>query len=215
MPGFPLDAVRRAKAVRFLLLGWRPDQIAREIYCEVRTIYRMRNNIWMFDSPCKPHYRKIGRPRDITIAARGGLLLYLMWFPIASQDEMAWFLWEEYGISVNRSTVSRELKRVRWSKKKAARISHHRSQQIRRDYTVEMAGITAEQMVVLDETLFNESTGWRSMAWSPIGMPARYIGSRRRGVSWSLLAAYARHNGGPSGVHAKTWPVMLAYIIAN
>src|SRR6266511_1571321 len=45
-------------------------------------------------------------------------------------------------------------------------------------------------MVILDETLFNEIIGWRAMAWASIGSPARYIGSKNRGASWSLLAAY-------------------------
>jgi hypothetical protein len=46
-------------------------------------------------------------------------------------------------------------------------------------------------MVFLDETLFNEVTGWRLMAWAPIGRDGRYTGDRKRGHIWSILAAYA------------------------
>ena len=53
-----------------------------------------------------------------------------------------------------------------------------------------MAGIRAEQMVFLDESLFNKTTGWRLTAWAPIGQAGRYTGDRNRGHSWSLLAAY-------------------------
>ena len=58
------------------------------------------------------------------------------------------------------------------------------------DYKTQMIGIHAEQMIFLDEALFNETTGWRSTAWAPIGEAARYIGDRNRGHSWSLLAGY-------------------------
>jgi len=53
-----------------------------------------------------------------------------------------------------------------------------------------MAGIRAEQMVFLDESMFNEITGWRLTAWTLIGQPARYSGNINRGYAWSLLAAY-------------------------
>jgi hypothetical protein len=45
-------------------------------------------------------------------------------------------------------------------------------------------------MAFLDESIFNEMTGWRLTAWAPIGQPARYTGDRTRGHTWSLLAAY-------------------------
>jgi hypothetical protein len=32
MPGFPLDPSRRAKAVRYLLLRWPIDEIARQVF---------------------------------------------------------------------------------------------------------------------------------------------------------------------------------------
>jgi transposase len=56
---------------------------------------------------------------------------------------------------------------------------------------LEMIGITAEQMVFLDESLFNETTGWRLTAWAPIGNAARYTADMSRRHSWSLLAAYS------------------------
>src|SRR6266536_4135335 len=45
-------------------------------------------------------------------------------------------------------------------------------------------------MVVFNELMFNETIGWGSMVWAPIGSLARYTGSKNRGASWSLLAAY-------------------------
>ncbi len=53
-----------------------------------------------------------------------------------------------------------------------------------------MVEIHVEQMVFLDEVLFNEITGWRLTAQAPIGEVARYIGDRNRGYLWNLLAGY-------------------------
>ena len=58
------------------------------------------------------------------------------------------------------------------------------------DYKTQMIGIHAEQMIFLDEALFNETTGWRLTAQAPIGETARYIGDRNREYLWSLLTGY-------------------------
>jgi len=50
--------------------------------------------------------------------------------------------------------------------------------------------LTAEQLVFVDETLFNETTGWHHQAYAPVGESARYQVSRKRGHSWSVLSAY-------------------------
>ena len=63
---------------------------------------------------------------------------------------MVWFLWEKCGDIVSKATVSRTLKREAWSKKKAQRIAHNISHDLRKDYLTSMAGIRAEQMVFLN-----------------------------------------------------------------
>jgi hypothetical protein len=55
------------------------------------------------------------------------------------------------------------------------------SLKLRRAYLAEMAHIQAEQMVLLDESLFNKVTGWRLTAWAPIGAEGRYLSDRTRG----------------------------------
>lgn len=50
--------------------------------------------------------------------------------------------------------------------------------------------MTAEQLVFIDETLFNETTGWRHRVYAPIGQDGRYHADPRRGRSWSVLPAY-------------------------
>ncbi len=119
--------------------------------------------MWRFEgSPTRPRLRKTGRPRDITIAARKGLEAYLYRFPIVLQYEIRWFLWEEYNIAVSQPTVCRALKDVRWSRKKAQRVSPKAARDIIIDYKTQMIAIHAEQIVFLDETLFNEIIDWRA-----------------------------------------------------
>lgn len=48
----------------------------------------------------------------------------------------------------------------------------------------------AEQLVFIDELLFKLQTMWRSMAYAPIGDPARYHSDMRRGDTYSILPAY-------------------------
>lgn len=53
-----------------------------------------------------------------------------------------------------------------------------------------MCEARAEQLVFIDESQFKLSTMWRSMAYSPIGDPARYQADIRRGDAYSILPAY-------------------------
>ena len=45
-------------------------------------------------------------------------------------------------------------------------------------------------LVFLDESMFNETNGWRHYGYAPIGLPARYYADRTRGKSWSVLPVY-------------------------
>ena len=108
------------------------------------------------------------------------------------QKEMAWFLWEEWGIFVDRSTISRLLKRIGWNPKQAERRGGdpRQSEELRSHWLAEMLDVTAEQLVYVDESMFNQMTGWRHRAYAPIGDAARYHADRTRGRSWSILPAY-------------------------
>ena len=52
-----------------------------------------------------------------------------------------------------------------------------------------MSQFAAENLVFLDESIFNEKTGWRYWAYAPIGEEARYHADVRRGAIWSIVAA--------------------------
>jgi hypothetical protein len=68
--------------------------------------------------------------------------------------------------------ISWLLKRRKWSKKKAQQIGHRQNEELHLQWLADLHGLMAEQLVFVDETLFNETTGWRYGAWAPIGQAA-------------------------------------------
>ena len=93
-------------------------------------------------------------------------------------------------IFVHRSTISRTLKRLRLSHKEGQRVGHRQNEELRLAWIAELLHVTAEQLVFIDETLFNESPGWRHRVYALIGQDGRYHADPRRGRSWSVLPAY-------------------------
>jgi transposase len=53
-----------------------------------------------------------------------------------------------------------------------------------------MRRFVAEDLVFLDESIFNEKTGWRHKAYALVGHEARYAQDIKRGATWSILPAY-------------------------
>ena len=47
-----------------------------------------------------------------------------------------------------------------------------------------------EQLVFLDESIFNEKTGWRYHTYAPVSHPARYTQDIARGDTYAILPAY-------------------------
>jgi len=52
-----------------------------------------------------------------------------------------------------------------------------------------MRQFAAEDLVFLNESIFNEKTGWRYLAYGPIGSDIRYPADIQRGRTWSICAA--------------------------
>jgi hypothetical protein len=75
---------------------------------------------------------------------------------------------------VHQSTVSRILKRRKWTQKELRRISLGRSDELQQRLKEEMRQFAAEDLVFLDESIFNEKTGWKYRAYGPIGQDIRY-----------------------------------------
>jgi hypothetical protein len=82
----PIASAIRARIVRFLLLGWRPEDIAPETNCDQRTVYTIRECMFMYGSPLPPRRRTLGAPRLVTVAAEKALGEYIADHPWAQQN---------------------------------------------------------------------------------------------------------------------------------
>ena len=188
----PLSAAIRSRIVRLLLLHWQPVVIVEEVHCCSRTVYSMLENIFMYSSSFKPQFRPKGIFRKVFKAAENGLIAYLEEQPWVMQKEMIWYIWEEWDINVHQFTISRILKRRRWSNKKGQRVEVRQNDELRLNWIADMLRLTAEQPVFVNESLFNETTGWRHQAYAFVDQPARYQVFRTREHCWSVLSIYTK-----------------------
>jgi transposase len=125
----------------------------------LRQVQQMKRN-WTHFGDVVPPRMSIGhRPRRLTKFHEDELLKYIEQRPHAYLDEMVWFLWDEFEIALNESTVSRALKRLQWNRKKMVRRSAQRNQALRNDWMHRLGGWTAEQLIFLDESAACERTG--------------------------------------------------------
>ena len=191
MPPFQKESHVRRRAQLLYESHWRPFAVAKDACTSVSTAYRWERNLGIYGDTVIPRDVRAtpGRRRRLSPAALEALIEYQRQKPWLYQDELARFLLEEWDTQVSRSTVCRALKVARISHKKGQRIAPQ-SEELRISWQVFASQVTAEQLVFIDESNFNLTTMWRSMAYAPIGDPARYHGDRRRGDSYSILPAY-------------------------
>jgi hypothetical protein len=69
------------------------------------------------------------------------------------QEEKIWWLYHERGVTVERSTVSRTLRRRKGSRKALKRISRNRSEALCKAYVDNIRRFTAEDLAFLDESI--------------------------------------------------------------
>ncbi len=144
----------------------------------------------MYSSPFRPQFRPKSVPRKVFPAAEDFQITYLKQQSWAMQKEMIWFLWEKWGIHVHRFTIFRILKKRHWSEKKRQRVDIRQNDELRLNWIADLLQLMTEQLVFVDETLFNETTKWCHQVYASVDEPARYQVSRKREHIWSVLSAY-------------------------
>lgn len=167
------------------MLGWDISDIAAECQVSDRTVFRIQANLFRYGSIRPPRFRKLGRDRKLSSADEEALFQYLLGSGWCHQDEMIYWLFNERGVLVSQPTISRLLRRRGWNRKEMKRISLDRSEELRRSYLDVIRQFAADDLVFLDESIFNEKTGWRHYAYAPIGDEARYEADIRRGKTWN------------------------------
>lgn len=186
---------KRQCIVRLLALGWSPRAIASREEVGETTVYDIGKNLLTLGTPTQPSssWEKLGRKKKISEEDATALFEEIVYHGWMYQDEMVHWLFMERGILVHRSTVARLLKERGWSRKTLRPFSSNQSEELREAYRCRMHTFDADDMVFLDELIFNEKTGWRHHAYGPIGDDARYSQDIRRGKTWAILPAYTIH----------------------
>jgi hypothetical protein len=84
--------------------------------CSKQAVKYIRLNLHVFGSPRAPPTR-VGRTRLITLVMLEALCDHLLEKPGLYLDEMVVFLWDEFGLPITDSSISRALSSIGWSKK--------------------------------------------------------------------------------------------------
>jgi len=161
------------------------------VICHQRSIQRHRSNLRYFGSTQAPK-SKVGRRPAVDDMMLEALKDHLMARPDAYLDEMAVFLWDEFGVHVPLSSIQRALKRAGWSRSIARRVARERNADLRDSYAHEISGMHSWQFVFVDESGSDKRCGTRKTAWSPKGTRARQVTDLRRGLRYQILPAYTQ-----------------------
>ncbi len=156
--GHPQPSI--AAVVCYLMLGWRPDAISRETLVPVLIIYEWQRNLMRYSSAARPHTFIMGWSKKLSRQNEIALLNWLLQEKWHMQNEMIYWLWNEHKVLVNQSTISHLLCKNKWLRKKLQWISLNHSEMLRQLYHDEMSQFAAENLIFLDESIFNEKTGW-------------------------------------------------------
>ncbi|KAK9237063.1 DDE superfamily endonuclease-domain-containing protein [Lipomyces kononenkoae] len=148
-----------------------------------------KSNLLRYGNVRKPYFRQLGRARKLSQDDENALFEYLRSQGWRQQAELVWWLLQERGVLVSQPTLSRVLKRRNWTRKELRRISLNRSDALRQAYLDDVRRFAADDLVFIDESIFNEKTGWRHHGYAPIGDEARYPADLRRGDTGSICAA--------------------------
>jgi transposase len=166
-------------------------EIADLASCSKRTVTRVRANMRAFGTPCAP--RATVRQRShILPHVLEALLDRLLLKPDLYLDEMAEFIWDEYGLDVSVDSVRRSLKACDWSKKKTRRVACERDPDLRDACLRELSEYRSYQLIFVDESGCDTLAGVRRTGWAPRGMPAVQTARFHREERHQILPAYTQ-----------------------
>ena len=126
-------------------------------------VYRYRKHWEEWGEVSLPPFSQGGRRRALDLAVSMALLDYLEEKPTAYLDEMRFFLFDAFDVLVDESTISRELKRLGFSRKKCRRVAAQRCQDLRDHWMQRLVEWRGDQLIYLDESAACERTGKSSL----------------------------------------------------
>ncbi len=163
-----LSAAIRFRIVQLLLLHWQLVVIIKEIHCCSRMMYSMLENIFMYSSSFKPQFRLKETSCKMFKTAENDLIVYLEEQSWVMQKEIIWYIWKKWDINVHQFMISRIMKRKDWSNKKEQRVEVRQNDELRLNWVADMLCLTTEQLMFMNEFLFNEITDWRHQVYASV-----------------------------------------------
>lgn len=167
------------------------SQMAYAADCSKQSIIHIRSNLQVFGNVRAPQ-NGVGRPRRITPSMLEDLCEHLMEKPTLYQDEMALFLWDEFGKDVTIQSISRALASVGWSKKAARQIAKEWNENLRDFYLHNLSAFRSYHLVFVDESGCDKRAGFQRTGWSPLGVTPVQISKFHRNKRYQILPVYAQ-----------------------
>ena len=162
-------------------------QLASNYDTTVKTIYWHKARV---EAGMPPRPASGGPRRVITWPMEQAIKHLLDQRPWYYQDEIAAFLHSAFDIEVDRSTISRALKRIKVTRKRLKVIAAQQNDELRTEWLEQLQYFTADQIVSIDESESDDRVGDRYYGLSIKGVRAiirRWFGNKLR---VSVLAAY-------------------------
>ena len=167
------------------------NEIANVAGCSARSVKSIRSNIRTFGTAKAP-WNGGGRPRSITPPMLEALREHLFEKPDQYLDEMVVFLWDEFGVLLTVSTISRTLKSIKWSKKQCRLVAKGRNADLRDYYLRNLSSYSSYQLVYVDESGCDKRIGFRRTGWSPLGTTPVKAAQYQRESRFQILPAYTQ-----------------------
>lgn len=112
----PVSESQRLEIVRHLLLGWPAAEIAKRVRVSPTTVYKTHQNLVRYGAAVKPRLAKSGRPLKLSQADEDRVFQWMLEEGWKDQDEIVKWLDEQCGVEVSQATISRMLKRRKWTR---------------------------------------------------------------------------------------------------
>jgi len=145
-----------------------------------RTVRKIRGRLKTYGQHSPSKMSAMRQAPLIHPAARIDLRHFLEDQPWSYQDEMLYYVFDDWGITVALSTLFNALKAMKINRKCLKREALERSQECRNLYFLDVSQFTHEMLVFLDESAANEHTMHRKRGWAPYGISPRIIRSVKR-----------------------------------
>jgi hypothetical protein len=107
-------------------------------------------------------------------------------------DEMALFLWDEFGTYITASSIRRALISKKWSKKTSRQKARERNADLRDCYLHNLSEFRSYHLVYIDESGCDKRIGFRRTGWSPLGIAPVQLSKFHRDQRYQILPAYSQ-----------------------